>query len=83
MAKLIAAALSAALLVFVAPAHAQTDERTAVPTKGLLWGSKMTVETGPCCTQAGHRAQRDGPILRLRLQNNRTLKITDLSLIHI
>lgn len=77
MTKSIVAALAAALLVFAATAHAQTDERTATPTKGLLWGSKMTVETGPCCTQPRDRAQRDGSILRLRLQNNRTLKITD------
>src|SRR5262249_23766233 len=64
------------------------------PSKGLLWGSKMTVESGPCCTPPagakpgdqdeakvltaiGDRASRDGPILRLRLQGNRMLKITD------
>lgn len=79
------------------PAYAQKDmaeQRTATPTKGLLWGSKMTVETEPCCTprqgaKAGDRTEaavlasvpdralRDGPILKLKLQNNRILKITD------
>ncbi len=36
-----------------ATAHGQKvpiAERTALPSKGLLWGSKMTVETQPCCT---------------------------------
>jgi hypothetical protein len=82
-------------LFSAAPADAQNDtQRTATPTKGLLWGSKMTVETEPCCpprqgakpgdrTEAAvlasvpDRALRDGPILKLKLQNNRTLKITD------
>ena len=82
-------------LFSTAPAYAQNDmPRTATPTKGLLWGSKMTVETEPCCTprqgaKAGDRkeaavlasvpdrALRDGPILKLKLQNNRILKITD------
>ena len=69
-------------------------QRTATPTKGLLWGSKMTVENDPCCTprqgaKAGDRTEaavlasvpdralRDGPILKLKLQDNRVLKITD------
>lgn len=96
MTKSFAAALAAAFLVLAASAQAQTDnanERTAMPTKGLLWGSKMTVETGPCCAQPGakpgdakesaalarlgDRAQRDGDILRLRLRDNHVLKITD------
>ena len=29
---------------------ADRRERTAMPTKGLLWGSKMTIEDQPCCT---------------------------------
>ena len=86
--------LAIAAVVLAAPAQAQTPERTATPSKGLLWGSKMTVENEPCCTAiAGakpadkpetavltavpDRALRDGPILTLRLQGNRTLKITD------
>jgi len=82
-------------LFSAAPADAQNDtQRTATPTKGLLWGSKMTVENDPCCTpkqgaKAGDRTEaavlasvpdralRDGPILRLKLQDNRVLKITD------
>lgn len=88
---------SAVLALFAAsPVAAQTDQqpRTAVPSKGLLLGSKMTVESEPCCTgrpaaKAGDpkeaavmagvrdRAHRDGSILRLKLEGNRTLKITD------
>ena len=84
-------------LLSAAPAGAQKDSaesRTATPTKGLLWGSKMTVESEPCCTlmqgaKAGDRSEaavlapltdralRDGPILKLKLQNGRILKITD------
>ena len=79
------------------PCYAQKDvtqERTATPSKGLLWGSKMTVESQACCTpnqnakgadpseaavlaKLSDRASRDGPILRLKLQDNRSLKITD------
>ena len=91
-------AVFAAVALFVAaPCHAQTDmrdQRTATPSKDLLWGSKMTIENQPCCeavhgkAPAGRseaavlaavpdRAFRDGPILKLRLQQNRTLKITD------
>jgi hypothetical protein len=87
------AVLATFALLVTAPGHAQ-EERAATPSKGLLWGSKMTVESGPCCTPAagakpgdreeatvlasvGDRASRDGPILRLRLQGNRMLKITD------
>lgn len=93
----IALALAVLGLLSAAPAYAQKDtaeQRTATPTKGLLWGSKMTVESEPCCTprqgaKAGDqkeaavlasvpdRALRDGPILKLKLQNNRILKITD------
>jgi len=89
--------LIAAVLALAAPCFAQTDkpaERTATPSKGLLWGSKMTLESEPCCTalpdaklpdrteaavlaKLADRAQRDGPILKLRLQGGRTLKITD------
>jgi hypothetical protein len=53
MANSIAAALMAAFLVAAASAQARTDkpnERTAMPSKGLLWGSKMTLESEPCCT---------------------------------
>ena len=79
------------------PCYAQKDvtqERTATPSKGLLWGSKMTVESQACCTttqsakgadrseaavlaKLSDRASREGPILRLKLQDNRSLKITD------
>ena len=82
-------------LLLAAPSQAQTDQRTAVPSAGgLLWGSKMTIETQPCCTvpkgakpadqaeaaamaAVPDRAFREGSILRLKLQENRTLKITD------
>lgn len=92
-------ALAVATIGFLsaAPAGAQKDAaepRTATPTKGLLFGSKMTVESEPCCTprpgaKAGDRSEtavlasvtdralRDGPILKLKLQNGRILKITD------
>jgi hypothetical protein len=81
----------AALLIAV-PCLAQQDttERTAMPSKGLLWGSKMTIESQPIgaskpgdrseaavLATAADRAARDGPILRLKLQDGRTLKITD------
>ncbi len=92
-----AAALAALVVAFAIPAHAQKEkqsERTALPSKGLLWGSKMTVEAQPCCapipgakpvdqsdaavlSKVSDRASRDGPILRLKLQDGRTLKITD------
>lgn len=88
-------ALASLALFAASPSQAQPDQqpRTAVPSKGLLFGSKMTVENEPCCAQrpqtkadpkeaavlaaARDRAHRDGVILRLRLQNDRTLKITD------
>ena len=83
----------AALLV-ATPSQAQTGEHTAMPSKGLLWGSEMTIENQPCCTAPGRakaadqaeaavlaaipdRAFRQGPVLKLKLQENRTLKITD------
>ena len=47
-----AIALTLATLL-VSAAHGQkvpVTERTALPSKGLLWGSKMTVESQPCCT---------------------------------
>lgn len=92
-----AATLAFAVVVCAAASHAQTEkpnERTALPSKGLLWGSKMTVEAQSCCTpipgakpvdhsdaavvsKVPDRASRDGPILRLKLQDGRTLKITD------
>lgn len=86
--------LAVVALLLAAPSQAQTGERTAMPSKGLLWGSKMTIENEPCCTapkgaKPGDRSEsavlaavrdrafRDGPILKLKLQGNRTLKITD------
>ena len=95
--RLIAPALAAVVLGLVTPSHAQTDkqnERTATPSKGLLWGSKMTLESEACCAALPgakqpdraeaavliaipDRALRDGPILKLKLQGGRTLKITD------
>jgi hypothetical protein len=83
--------VAAAGLLAAVPCSAQTDnERTAMPSKGLLWGSKMTIENQPIegskpidrseATVLGTvpgRASRDGPILRLKLQDGRTLKITD------
>jgi hypothetical protein len=86
--------LAVIALLLAAPSQAQTGERTATPSKGLLWGSKMTIENQPCCTTpkgakpadrseasvfatVPERALRDGPILKLKLQDNRTLKITD------
>jgi hypothetical protein len=92
-----AAALAIVVVVFAVSSHAQTErqnERTALPSKGLLWGSKMTVEAQPCCapvpeakpvdqsdaavlSRVPDRASRDGPVLRLKLQDGRTLKITD------
>ena len=86
--------LAVIALLLAAPSQAQTGQRTATPSTGLLWGSKMTVETQSCCTvpkgarsadrseaavlaTVPERAFRDGPILKLKLQENRTLKITD------
>ena len=78
-------------LLCTIPGHAE-DQRTAAPSKGLLWGSKMTLENGACCETAGRpadaaeraafgtvpgRAWREGAVLRLQLQGNRSLKITD------
>jgi hypothetical protein len=87
-------ALAVVVLLLAVPSQAQTDQRTAVPSTALLWGSKMTIEAQPCCAvtkgakaadqaeaaamvAVSDRAFRDGPILRLKLQGNRTLKITD------
>ena len=86
--------LAVVALLLAAPSQAQTGERTAIPSKGLLWGSKMTIENQSCCTAPKgakaadpseaasltaipDRAFREGPILKLKLQGNRTLKITD------
>jgi hypothetical protein len=80
-----------------APASSDPPARTGQPTKGLLFGSKMTIEKEACCTPGGRgadpreatvfaaardsrgkdRASRDDQVLRLRLQDGRTLKITD------
>lgn len=87
-------ALAVVAVLVAAPSQAQTRERTATPSSGLLFGSKMTIETQPCCTSlrgtrppdrseaavlaaVPDRAFRDGPILKLKLGENRTLKITD------
>ena len=86
--------LAVVALLLAAPSQAQTGQRTAVPSAGLLWGSKMTIEAQPCCTApkgarpadqaeaavmaaVPGRAFREGPVLRLKLQDNRTLKVTD------
>ena len=88
--------VTALVLLGAAPAVAQTlkdSDRTAVPSKGLLWGSKMTVESLPCCAQPNGKlpdtaeaatlkqlaghAWRDGTILKLELDGGRSLKITD------
>mgnify|MGYP006289883545 FL=1 len=80
----------------VAP-QADPNARTATPSKGLLFGSKMTIEKEACCAAGSRgadpreaavltaardpagkpRASREGDILRLRLADGRTLKITD------
>lgn len=84
------------LLLGASPAFAQhlkDADRTALPSKGLLWGSKMTVEAQPCCAkpngklpdaaetamlkQLAGHAWRDGTILKLELDGGRSLKITD------
>jgi hypothetical protein len=79
------------LLVLALPCQAQTDGRTQMPVSGrLLWGSKMTFDNEPCCTTSEGvgpadktevavpgRAFRDGTILRLKLEDKRTVKITD------
>jgi hypothetical protein len=44
-----------AVVLATSPCYGQgsdQQDRTATPSKGLLWGSKMTVESGPCCTPA-------------------------------
>jgi hypothetical protein len=78
-------------LLAAVPSSAQPDnDRTAMPSKGLLWGSKMTIESQPIqgskpvdrseatvLATVADRTSRDGPILRLKLQDGRTLKITD------
>lgn len=45
----IALALGALLTSFASAQNIPAAERTAVPSKGLLWGSKMTIEAQPCC----------------------------------
>jgi len=89
--------LAVVAFLVATPCSAQTDmpgQRTAIPSKGLLWGSKMTLENERCCTAppsakpadrseaallatVADRALRDGPVLKLKLQDDRTLKITD------
>jgi hypothetical protein len=57
--RLIASTLLAVLLA--APSYAQDDkaEQTLMPSKGLLWGSKMTIEAQPCCAPASGGKQPD------------------------
>ncbi len=64
-------ALAVIALLLAAPSQAQTGQRTATPSTGLLWGSKMTVETQPCCTvpkgarsadRSEHRLRRPGRV---------------------
>ena len=83
-------------LLLAVPSYAQggkESERTAMPSKGLLWGSKMALESEACCAAGGAksddaaeaavlaklagRASREGTILRLGIEAKRTLKITD------
>lgn len=83
-------------LLLAVPSFAQGDKesaRTAMPSKGLLWGSKMTVEALPCCAAPNGKlpdkdeaavlaklaghAWRDDDILKLELEGGRSLKITD------
>jgi hypothetical protein len=91
--QILRAVFAAVAVLVVAPCYAQKDasqDRTAMPSKGLLWGSKMTIESQPIqgskpvdrseaavLATVPDRASRDGPILRLKLQDGRTLKITD------
>ncbi len=64
----------------------------SLPSNGLLNGSKAVIESQPCCgasrgtvhnsdmaflTKVSGMAARDGRILRLKLDGNRTLKLTD------
>jgi hypothetical protein len=93
------------LLLLAAPSQAQPQakpqaqavnknpERTALPSKGLVWGSKMTVEALPCCAvpngklpdkdeaaalaKLAGHAWRDNDILKLELEGGHSLKITD------
>jgi hypothetical protein len=83
-------------LLFATPSFAQDGDgmgQTAIPSKGLLWGSKMTLETQPCCaapngklpdkaeaamlSKLAGHAFRDDTILRLEIEGGRNLKITD------
>jgi len=83
-------------LLLAAPSFAQEGNgmgQTAIPSKGLLWGSKMTLETQPCCaapngklpdkaeaavlSKLAGQASRDDTILRLKLDGGRSLKVTD------
>jgi len=88
-------ALAVVAVLLAAPSQAQTRERTATPSSGLLVGSKndqsrlnlvATALRGtrpPDRSEAAvlaavpDRAFRDGPILTLKLGENRQLKITD------
>lgn len=83
-------------ILLAVPSYAQggkASERTAMPSKGLVWGSKMTVEALPCCASPNGKlpdkdeaaildklaghAFRDNDILKLELEGGRSLKITD------
>lgn len=92
MARAMPLAMACAVALLAAAGLAQEQPRSATPSKGLLWGSKMTLENASCCARPGApadgaeaaafqaaagRAWREGPILRLQLQGDRSLKITD------
>ena len=65
----------------------------ALPKDGLFDGSKAEIENKPCCAPSGGGpvrisdaavlatvpgiASRDGSVLRLKLADNRTFKLTD------
>jgi hypothetical protein len=88
--------VTALVVLTAAPSYAQGGKesaRTAMPSKGLVWGSKMTVEALPCCAAPNGKlpdkdeaavlaklaghVQRDDDILKLELEGGRSLKITD------
>jgi len=83
-------------VLLAAPSFAEPlkdADRTAQPSKGFVWGSKMTVEALPCCAlpngtlpdkdeaavlaRLSGHAFRDKDILKLELEGGRSLKITD------
>jgi hypothetical protein len=83
----------AACLVLATAARAQDPPlQWTLPSGGLLNGSKAVIESQPCCgasrgtvhnpdmaflAKVSGMAARDGRILRLKLDGNRTFKLTD------